>query len=273
MVAQYFHKVKSLCQEISELDPQSPIGETRMKRIIIHGLRLEFRGFFTTVHRWQNQPLLVEFKNLLAGQEALAKQMGGVSLNGQEEALYANKSKWNSKQHAVGGTKRNEDEAKSHQIEGGARVEGDLKNHSNDKKFEGKCYNCGKNHMSKACWFKKRSMESNDATSKSENEWDVEAFFAAEEEESAVTATMSKHIDNEKDWIIYSGCSNHMVGDKKKLQDLSEYKGSRVVVTTNNSKLLIAHIGNTVVSPQYSANDVSLQNVYHIPGMKKNLSQ
>ncbi|KAL0378498.1 UNVERIFIED_CONTAM: hypothetical protein Sradi_3155300 [Sesamum radiatum] len=30
-VAQYFHKVKSLCREISELDPEAPIGEARMK--------------------------------------------------------------------------------------------------------------------------------------------------------------------------------------------------------------------------------------------------
>ena len=37
-VAQYFHKVKSLCREISELDPQAPIEKIRMKRIIIHGL-------------------------------------------------------------------------------------------------------------------------------------------------------------------------------------------------------------------------------------------
>jgi H2-forming N5,N10-methylenetetrahydromethanopterin dehydrogenase-like enzyme len=48
-IAQYFHKVKSLCREISELDPQAPIQETRMKRIVIHGLRSEYRGFITAV--------------------------------------------------------------------------------------------------------------------------------------------------------------------------------------------------------------------------------
>ena len=72
-VAQYFHKVKSLCCEISELDPQASIQETRMKRIVIHGLRSEYKGFITTVQEWENQPSLVEFENLLAGQEALAK--------------------------------------------------------------------------------------------------------------------------------------------------------------------------------------------------------
>ncbi|KAJ7956846.1 Retrovirus-related Pol polyprotein from transposon TNT 1-94 [Quillaja saponaria] len=67
-----------------------PIGVTRMKRIIIHGLRPEFRGFVAAVQGWSNQPSLVEFENLLAGQEAMTKQMGGVSLKGEEEALYAN---------------------------------------------------------------------------------------------------------------------------------------------------------------------------------------
>lgn len=38
-IPQYFHKVKSTCKEITELDPQSQISETRMKRIIIHGLK------------------------------------------------------------------------------------------------------------------------------------------------------------------------------------------------------------------------------------------
>ena len=62
-----------------------------------------------------------------------------------------------------------------------------------------------------------------------------------------------------------------MTGDVEKLKNLSDHKGSRVVVTANNSKLPIAHIGSTIVSPQSSDNNVTLQNVYHVPGMKKNL--
>ena len=36
---------------------------------------------------------------------------------------------------------------------------------------------------------------------------------------------VDEHIDYEKDWIIDSGCSNHMTGDKEKLKNLVEYKG------------------------------------------------
>ncbi|RVW16686.1 Retrovirus-related Pol polyprotein from transposon TNT 1-94 [Vitis vinifera] len=182
-------------------------------------------------------------KNLLAGQEALVKQMGGVSLKGEEEALYAHKGRWNSKQHTVGRTKKNEDKVKSSQGERSACVEGDSKNPGTRKKFQGKCYNCGKKgHMAKDCWSKKGLVESNAATSKSEDEWDAQAFFAVTGE-STFIATTSEQIDYEKDWIIDSGCSNHMTGDKEKLQDLSEYKGRHMVVTANNSKLPITHIG------------------------------
>ncbi|KAL0287179.1 UNVERIFIED_CONTAM: hypothetical protein Sangu_2704900 [Sesamum angustifolium] len=110
-VAQYVHKVKSLCREISELDPKVLIGEARMKRIIIHGLKSEFRSFVVAVQGWPTQPSLVEFKNLLASQEALAKQMGGVSLKNYEEALYANKGRKSSKTE---GSKKTDDKAKDH---------------------------------------------------------------------------------------------------------------------------------------------------------------
>ena len=103
--------------------------------------------------------------------------------------------------------------------------------------------------MAKVCWSKKRFVESNAATSKSEEEWDVEALIITDEEEIDLITTTSDRIDCENDWIIDSGGLNHMTGDKEKLQNLLEYKGSRVVVTTNKSKMPISHIGNIVVPP------------------------
>ncbi|KAG6737603.1 hypothetical protein POTOM_059131 [Populus tomentosa] len=301
-VAQFFHKVKTLCREISELDAEAPIGETRMKRIIIHGLRPDFRSFVAAVQGWQTQPSLVEFENLLAGQEALAKQMGEVALKGEVDALYVHKGRWKPKKHANDRSKRNEDKTKFNREE---RNSSEARGYGIKRKFEGKCYNCGKKgHMAKDCWQKKEHVEGNTATFKIEDEWDAHAFFTAVEEEeclqrkehvkndavtfkiedewdahafftevkeAAFTVTTPEHIDYEKDWIIDSGCSNHMTGDKEKLKNLVEYKGKHVVVTTNNSKLAIAHVGDAVVSSQLNLKDVSLQNVYHVPGMKKNL--
>ncbi|KAE8676041.1 hypothetical protein F3Y22_tig00111634pilonHSYRG00007 [Hibiscus syriacus] len=226
-VAQYFHKVKSICREILELDPTAAIGEARIKRIIVHGLRPEYRGFVAAVQGWPTQPSLVEFENFLAGQEAMAKQMGGVSLKGEEEALYTSKSRGTFQRYTGNGSKKDGDKVKNYQGKGGPYSGGASKNRD--------------------CWTKKKPVESNTATScskeNSEDGWDAEALFATEEEELALTVTTPERIDYKNDWIVDSGCSNHMTGDKQKLQNLSEYNGGRVVVIADNSRLPITHIG------------------------------
>ena len=88
-IMQYFIKVKSLYREISELDPTSNISNSRMTRIIIHGLRPEYRSFVAAIQGWPIQPALVELENLLVDQEALVKKMVGVSLKSEKEALFS----------------------------------------------------------------------------------------------------------------------------------------------------------------------------------------
>ncbi|KAE8674817.1 putative disease resistance protein [Hibiscus syriacus] len=224
---------------------------------------------------WPTQPSLVEFKNLLAGQEAMAKQMGGVSLKGEEEALYTSKSRGTFQRYTGSGSKKDGDKVKTYQGNRGPHSGGASKNRGNSRKFNGKCYNCWKmGHMEKDCWTKKKPVESNTATCSkvnSEDGWDAEAFFATEEEELALTVTTPERIDYKNDWIVDSDCSNHMTGDKQKLKNMSEYNGGRVVVTTDNSRLPITHISKTIVTPRYNTNHVQLQDVYHVPGMKKNL--
>lgn len=50
--------------------------------------------------------------------------------------------------------------------------------------------------------------------------------------------TTPEQIDYENDWIFDSGCSNHMTGDKEKLQNLTEYKGSHDKVTADDTKFI-----------------------------------
>ena len=61
-----------------------------------------------------------------------------------------------------------------------------------------------------------------------------------------------------------------MTGDEKKLINMSEHKGGRVLVTANNSKIPITHIGKIVFVPPHNYIQVELQNVYHVPLMMKN---
>ena len=70
--------------------------------------------------------------------------------------------------------------------------------------------------MSRDCWSKKKSDESNVASSnmEMEEEWDAKVLYAIEEDELALMAMMRDHIDYENDWIIDSGYSNHMIDDQ-----------------------------------------------------------
>ncbi|XP_076908036.1 uncharacterized protein LOC143564733 [Bidens hawaiensis] len=57
-ISQYFHKVKSMCREIGYLESDAKIGDGRMKRIIIHGLKAEYHSFVATVQGWPTQPTI-----------------------------------------------------------------------------------------------------------------------------------------------------------------------------------------------------------------------
>jgi hypothetical protein len=59
-ITQYFTKVKSLRCEIFELDPASNISKSRIRRIITHILRPEYKSFIAVVQGWLVQPSLVE---------------------------------------------------------------------------------------------------------------------------------------------------------------------------------------------------------------------
>ena len=70
--------------------------------------------------------------------------------------------------------------------------------------------------MVKDCWSKKKLEEINVATSNqkkdSNEEQEVEASIAIEEEELALVVTIPSQINYESDWIIDLGYSNHMTG-------------------------------------------------------------
>ena len=113
-INQYFHKVKTLCREISELDPDAKIADARMRCIIIHGLKPRYRGFITAVQGWPTQPSLVEFENLLADQEVIAKEIGGGSLKGEEDVLFTNKNRERPGPNAGKESKRSDDKPGGH---------------------------------------------------------------------------------------------------------------------------------------------------------------
>lgn len=138
-IAQYFNKSKVDMPRNFRARSNSYFWGCEKKRINVHGLRPEYQGFVADVQGWQTQPSLVDFENLLVGQEAIAKRIVGVSLKGEEEALYTNKSKGTSKRHTGNGSKKDGDKVTNHHGNGGSRPWGASKNHGNTRKFDGEC--------------------------------------------------------------------------------------------------------------------------------------
>ncbi|KAG5620743.1 hypothetical protein H5410_005961 [Solanum commersonii] len=113
--------------------------------------------------------------------------------------------------------------------------------------------------------WKERTLRQRLLVEKANQQEEPVTFHSNKEDEIALATLSEKLVDYEHDWIINSGCSNHMIGDEKKLINMSEYKGGRVVVTANNSKMPITHIGKMFFVPHHSSRQVELQNVYHVP--------
>ena len=228
-INKYFTKVKNICREISQLDPEEKVSEARMRRIITNGLRPEYGGFMAAVSGWPVQPSLVELENLLANQEALAKQMGNFTLEekDEEEALFIKKKgPPRGRGEAKEWTRGDRHCPKKSSYSGGAQQESDEEDDQevvkNERRRRGECFNYGKKgHLARDCWSPLRHSEGNIATTKevvlstcpSEKEWDAEAATTIEDDEAYFVEdliegeTPSSGVEEEEEWDADGGFS------------------------------------------------------------------
>src|SRR4051812_11956348 len=70
-----------------------------------------------------------------------------------------------------------------------------------------------------------------------------------------------------KEWILDSGCTDHMAGDKEMFQEITPNQGPRRYVTFgDNSKGKVLGVGKVAIS-----HDSSIQNVMHVESLGYNL--
>ena len=68
-----------------------------------------------------------------------------------------------------------------------------------------------------------------------------------------------------------SGASNHVTIDAHNLTTKTNYKGKDKFVVGNGSKLLISHIGSSVIASHNLQKPLYLNNILHVPSITKNL--
>ncbi|KAF2296600.1 hypothetical protein GH714_000485 [Hevea brasiliensis] len=179
-ISQYFTKVKSICIDISKLDPENKIGDLRLRRIIIHGLRPEYVTPVTPTRGWAKKPTLTELDNLLANQEALNKQMSGVTIKDKEKTLFINNKK-NFKEKFKNGEEEGNVAAST---SNGSEVEWDLQTSIAVEKEADLCQ------------------------------------LSESKEEVTLATPCNEVVNYKEDWIVDFGCSNHITGDTGKLSDM-----------------------------------------------------
>ncbi|KAG6391252.1 hypothetical protein SASPL_149005 [Salvia splendens] len=69
------------------------------------------------------------------------------------------------------------------------------------------------------------------------------------------------------EWIVDSRCSHHATGNDSLLSGVRPHNQKKVIVTADNSLHPVVNEGQFFIEK-----DVSLEDVYHVPGLKKNLA-
>ena len=80
-------------------------------------------------------------------------------------------------------------------------------------------------------------------------------------------ANLHGYMAGGKEWVLDSGCTDHMTGDKDMFRELAENDGSRKYVTFgDNSKGKVVGLGKVAIS-----HDSSIQNVMLVESLGYNL--
>ncbi|KAJ0017120.1 hypothetical protein Pint_11124 [Pistacia integerrima] len=219
-----------------EIDADDKISEARLHWYLVGGLRKECGPFVTSIQWWSQQPSLEELENLLSNQEALAKQMANFFLN---LTLFS--------------SQRGSQTRRIHQprtrLKKKTQVQRKMAIHKISK-------------VNVAC------------ASEGDDQLKWEQCFIVEEVEEKSVQTLVNYVNNDKEeWIIDSGCSHHVTGNDTLFSEMRQHHGEQVIVTADNLTYPVAKEGVVTIDvvDDTRSSSVKLNDVYHVPSLKKNL--
>ncbi|KAH0652926.1 hypothetical protein KY289_030604 [Solanum tuberosum] len=253
-ISNYFLRVKSICAEISEIDPEEKFSESCLRHYLIRGLKKEYDPFVTSIQGCLQQPSVEELENMLSNQEALAKE---IAKNLEYDNVLFYKGKPN-KKNASTWNKNKEEETSTE--EGG-----------NPHKTK-KCYRCRKIGLIKKNCRVKLSKANVACTNEGDDQMKWEQYFSIQVVEPKIAQNFINYANNNKreEWIVDSGCSHHVTGDDSLFSEMRDHHEDRVIITADNSTYSVAKEG--VVKIEVAGDkskSIKLQDVYHVPGEKK----
>ena len=127
------------------------------------------------------------------------------------------------------------------------------------KKFAGKCHNCGKmGHKADVCRSKKP-----DKKGKSQAN-------LAEDDLCAVVSEVNMVGSNPREWYYDTGATRHICSDKGMFTTYQESKSDEKLFMGNSSSSTVEGTGKVILRLT-SGKELTLNNVMHVPDIRKNL--
>ncbi|TPX73217.1 hypothetical protein CcCBS67573_g05520 [Chytriomyces confervae] len=135
-------------------------------------------------------------------------------------------------------------------------------------KFKGKCNNCGKSgHKKSDCWGKGSDKEGQGPKQKDKKNNEKKANQVNQSRNYVLTAAKIKSAEG--DWILDSGASNHMTGDKHIIKGLTHKDDLGKVTVASGDQFEITGTGSVELKGEEGI--VTITGVLYVPDLSVNL--
>jgi predicted aspartyl protease len=242
-IASYFVRISQLRDQLQAIEEAIP--EKEVVNITLNGLSRSWDAFVASMNTRKEFPTLEELWTCCAQEETRLNSKGKPQ---KEEDAQAFATKF--KRH--GGKKRYDSRKKF------------KRDMSKVQCFE--CHDYG--HYKRNCpkLTRKRkerhhASTANDEEPSKKTKHDEADFFYY----SALTGAIEDDM-----WLIDSGASRHMTGDRKNFSSMKEKETPHKVELGDNNSYAVKGIGQATIKME-SCNSIHLSNVLYVPGLKKNL--